>query len=140
MPASPHVSSQCHRLRKSFPEHPLPALSHISTRASIFFIDLHTYQISLEIRSHARPSHLVPSQILSFPICEALTAGMRMKRGERVYHLEDLTGQCTNFYKHQGRQPQLHHALEPRSMQISRGRDPGSSRSEGSAGRQEWKP
>lgn len=32
---------------------------------------------------------------------------MRMKRAERVYHLEDLTGQCTDFYKHQGRQPRL---------------------------------
>ena len=35
---------------------------------------------------------------------------------------------------------QLHRVLEPRSIEINRGRDPGSSRSEGSAGRQEWKP
>ena len=111
MPAFPHVSSQCHRLHESFPEHPLLSLSHLSTHAGIFFIDLHTYLIPLEIRSHVKPYHLVPSRILSFPICEALTIGMRMKRDKYVppggpnRAMPSHGG--TNFYKHQGREPQL---------------------------------
>lgn len=150
MPAFPHVSSQCHRLRESFPKHPLLSLSHLSTQASIFFIDLHTDLISLEIRSHAKPYHLVPSWILRFPICEALTIGMRMKRDKYVPPggpIEQClpTGAPTSTSTRAESlssviAEQLHHVLEPRSIQINRGRDPGSSHSEGSAGRQEWKP
>ena len=68
-----------------------------------------------------------------------------------MYHLEDLIEQCLPTGAPTSTSTraeslssviaeQLHHVLEPRSVQINHGRDPGSSRSEGSAGRQEWKP